>query len=412
MCQGMNNDVLLLIIWRMINTSVVFDHRGRTQKGKEGPLEVRVTVNRKPYYVNTGIRVRKDEWKYGAVVNRVDSAELNDRLSMIVRKVESEINMCLREELPIDVAEIRRKVNDVKEEMDTEPFLDWIDEQREKMPREDGTLKHYATLMKRLREFGRMRKWRDVTTENIVEFDSWLHRLPKVQTKAQILAKAPVEYLSDSGVYNYHKCLKALLYLAKTVKKIKENPYEDLKGRFKKGERESTEYLTDEEIDAIRSLELEVGSHLCMIRDLFVIQLFTGMAYADLMAFDICDYRLVGGKWLHNDERVKTGVAYVAHLLPPVVEVLERYGMQVPHISNQKYNKGLKRVAELAGVRTSLHTHLGRHSFATYMLNHDVKLHNLQRMMGHKDIKMTMKYAKALAKNVHEDFDKIAEGLK
>lgn len=396
----------------MINTSIVFDHRGRTQRGKEGPLEVRVTINRKPYYIGTGVRVRKDEWKYGAVINRSDSAELNERLAVVARKVEAEINACLKDGTPIDVADIRRKANMVQEEMDAEPFLDWVDEQREKMPLKEGTLKHYATLMVKLREFGRMRKWGDLTTENVIEFDAWLHKQPKPQTKAQVLANAPVEYLGDSGVYNYHKCLKKLLIMAKVMRKINENPYEYLKGRFKKGDRESTEYLTDEEINAIRNLELGVGTHLCMIRDLFVVQMFTGMAYADLMAFDINDYRLVDGKWVHNEERVKSGVAYVAHLLPPVVEVLERYGMQLPHISNQKYNKGLKEVAELACVKTSLHSHLARHSFATFMLNNGVELHNLQRMMGHKDIKMTMRYAKALAKGVHSDFDMIAEKLK
>lgn len=395
----------------MINSAIVFDHRGRTQKGKEGPLEVRVTVNRKPYYVNTGVRVRKEEWKYGAVINRPDSVELNERLAVVIRKVEAEINACLREDMPIDVADIRRKVNSVQEEMDAEPFLDWVDEQREKMPLKDGTLKHYATLMVRLREFGRIKKWSDLTPENIVEFDSWLHKLEKPQTQAQRLAKVPVEYLSDGAVYNYHKNLKKLVKLAKTIRKINDNPYDYLLGRFPRGDRESVEYLTDEEMDAIRGLELEKGSHLGMIRDLFVMQLFTGMAYADLMAFDINDYRQVDGKWVHNDERVKSGVAYVGHLLPPVIEVLEKYGMQVPHISNQKYNKGLKEIAELAGVKTKLHSHLGRHSFATFMLNNGVDLHNLQRMMGHKDIKMTMKYAKALAKGVHADFDMIAEKL-
>ena len=39
----------------MITLSIVYDHRGRTQKGEEGPVEGRVTVNRKPYYINTGM---------------------------------------------------------------------------------------------------------------------------------------------------------------------------------------------------------------------------------------------------------------------------------------------------------------------------------------------------------------------
>ena len=47
----------------MITTDIVWDHRKRTKAGSEGPLEVRVTVDRKPYYINTGIKVRKNEFK-------------------------------------------------------------------------------------------------------------------------------------------------------------------------------------------------------------------------------------------------------------------------------------------------------------------------------------------------------------
>ena len=39
----------------MINVSIVWDYRRRTEKGQEGPLEIRITANRKPYYINTGV---------------------------------------------------------------------------------------------------------------------------------------------------------------------------------------------------------------------------------------------------------------------------------------------------------------------------------------------------------------------
>ena len=51
----------------MITLSLVYDHRGRTQKGEEGPVEIRVTVNRKPYYINTGVRVCKNRFVAGTI---------------------------------------------------------------------------------------------------------------------------------------------------------------------------------------------------------------------------------------------------------------------------------------------------------------------------------------------------------
>ena len=67
----------------MITLSLVYDHRGRTQKGEEGPVEVRVTVNRKPYYINTGVRVCKNRFVAGTIKDTNDTNDadiLNNRL--------------------------------------------------------------------------------------------------------------------------------------------------------------------------------------------------------------------------------------------------------------------------------------------------------------------------------------------
>ncbi|MBQ0020218.1 MAG: phage integrase SAM-like domain-containing protein, partial [Bacteroidales bacterium] len=328
----------------MITTAVVFDHRGRTKKNQPGPLEIRVTVNRKPYYINTGVRVLRAEYKHGVVVDRPDSNELNERLNIVGRKVEHEINECIDKGMAVDVAEIRRRVLDVGTGGGSD-FLDWVDERIEiiRPTLADGTMKHYKTLRNKLWEYGKLRRWQDVTVDGILMWDSWLHTLKKPLTKNQEKMGMKPELLGDAGVYNYHKNLKKLLYIAKKVKVIKENPYEDLKGEFKRGDKENVEYLTEDEMYAIINLEVQRGSHLDIVRDMFVMQMFTGMAYADLMKFDINDYKEVDGKWVTNADRVKSGVAFVAHLLPPVVEVLKKYGMQVPRVSNQVYNRSLKK---------------------------------------------------------------------
>ena len=97
----------------MITLSVVYDHRGRTQKGEEGPVELRVTVNRKPYYINTGVRVCKNRFVAGVIKDTRTTADadiLNERLRTITAIVEQEVNKCLDERREIDMSEIRRKV--------------------------------------------------------------------------------------------------------------------------------------------------------------------------------------------------------------------------------------------------------------------------------------------------------------
>ena len=66
----------------------------------------------------------------------------------------------------------------------------------------------------------------------------------------------------------------------------------------------------------------------------------------------------------------------------------------------------------MAGITTRMHSNLARHTFATYMLTNDVKFQNVTRMLGHKNIKQTMRYAKVLAQDVRDDFEMVGAKLK
>lgn len=394
----------------MVTTAIVFDHRGRTAKGKQGPLEVRVTIDRKVYYVNTGIRVLATEWKFGMICNRSDSDELNTRLITIAKAVEGEINRCIEERRPVSVPDIRKRVWATEAWLDDVPtFLDWYEEQLPMLDVTPGTLKHYKTTLSRLHAWNVIRRWEDLTVENLYQFDAWLHGLRKPLSDAEKKAGMKPERLSDSGIFTYHKNMSGMLSRAVRFGLINSNPYDRV--RFRKGVKESVEYLTEEEVAAFRSLRPVPGTAMAVAHDLFIFQLYTGLSYSDAIAFDFSKYKKVDGRWIFQGERVKTGVPYISQLLPPAVEVLERYGWQVPKILNGEYNQCLKALGMAAGITTKMHSHLARHTFATWMLRHGVKVENLARMLGHTKLEQTLRYAKVVAVSVHEDFDRIAELL-
>ena len=385
----------------MITTKLIFDRRGTASRTKEGYIEVRMIHQRKAVYISTGVRVYKNEWAAGRIVNRQDADVLNHRLALIYEKVCAEINRCMENDMPLDVDAIKvMALSSIDGGSERQTFMEWLGKQIDMLSLADGTVKHYKTLQLRLEEFGKIQRWADVTSENIYEFDSWLHKL-KTNDGNKI---------SDAAVYNYHKCFKAMLNKAVAFDKIMRNPYSRLK--FNRGESESIEFLTEEEMEAIETLQVPEGSRLERVRDLFVFQMYTGLAYSDAQAFDFSQYKKVDGKWINSRERIKSGVPYISSLLPPVVKVLEKYGYEVPKIDNADYNILLKIIGTMAGISTKMHTHLARHTFATYMLRQGVKIENLQRMLGHKNIRQTMRYAKVLAESVHDDFEKVAAKMK
>ena len=396
-----------------ITNAIVWDHRGRVKAGGLGQLEIRITIERKSYYFGTGIKCHKSEFVAGKIVNCTGADALNDRLAIIYNKVLACVNTCVRDGQAINIEDIRKQVWQVVEsQSDESTFLAWIEKQIPLLGVTDGTAKHYRPLVSRLTEYGRMMKWQDVTVENIANFDAWLHQVTKPVSDAKRKAGIKPDKLSNSGVYNYHKCLKALLNRALAFDKIETNPYDRLKGKFKRGERENPEYLTEDEMKRFEAVILPKGSELDVVHDLFVFQMYTGLSYSDMQAFDASDYKWDGKTWRHVGERIKTGVAYVSQLLPPAVKVLEEYGWEIPKISNADYNRHLKSLGQMAGIKTRLHSHLARHTFATWMLRNGASIENVSKMLGHTNITQTQRYAKVLAQSVHDDFDKVAEKLK
>lgn len=381
----------------MITSCIVFDHRGRTKRGCEGPLEIRVTSNRKSYYINTGVRVRARQWT-DRIINHPQADTLNEQLAILLRKVGKEVNAAINAGRDVDVASIRKKLYDSSCD---DTVLPWMREEIERLGVVDGTRKHYVSLVKRLEEFDIIHDWKDVSVENIYKLDGWLRKMNGRCGK-----------ITGGAVYNYHKCLRSLLGRAERSELIPFNPYSRLRGVFSKGDRENTEYLTEEEMQLIMKFSPTPGSFMERARDLFIFQMFTGLSYADAQAFDISAYKKVNGKWCIIASRIKTGVPYINQLLPPAVEVLERYEMSVPKMTNQVYNRELKLVGKAAGITFPLHSHLARHTFATFMLRNGAKIENVSKMLGHTNIKQTQRYAKVLAESVHEDFNKIEELLK
>lgn len=399
----------------MISVSIVYDHRGRTQKDEEGPVEIRVTVKRKSYYINSGIRVRKNRFSGGAirdVAGTSDADVMNDRLRIFVQLVEKEVNSCLEERRPIDVAEIRRKIWGVGVQDDDAPTLViWIKEQASTANIAVNTKKRYTTLCNKLLEYGKMVRFEQLTVENIYGFDVWLRQQVVPLTENQKAAGMTETTISNSAVYNYHKCLKAMLNRALTFNKISINPYDRMKGVFKKTNKETIEYLTQDEMRKLMELTPVPGTQVAIARDLFIFQMFTGLSYSDTQIFDLSQYKKVDGRWVNVGTRVKTGVPYISQLLPPAVEILERYNWNVPKINNQRYNQMLKAIGMVIGI-AKLHSHMARHTFATYMLSQGAKIENVSRMLGHTNIEQTQRYAKVLAEDVQSDFDMIARKLK
>ncbi|MBT4338434.1 MAG: integrase catalytic domain-containing protein, partial [Bacteroidetes bacterium] len=71
-----------------------------------------------------------------------------------------------------------------------------------------------------------------------------------------------------------------------------------------------------------------------------------------------------------------------------------------PLFTEPAVNRNLKKIMEIVGINKSISFHCSRHTFATTAISFGMPIVVVQKLMGHKDIKHTMIYAK------------VADGLK
>ena len=396
----------------MIKTAIIYNHRGRFGKDGAAPIEVRVTVGRRAYYINTGVNVRAKEWKFGRIVNRQDCEELNDRVAIMLKRVDGVINEHMKNgtENDIDFEDVRQQVKspDKRRRVDDDnDMATWMYEQIPMLDVKSGTAQHYRISVAAMIESGTMRRWSDLSIENVHRFDAYLHTIKKHQTDADVKVGKAVEYISQATVRNYHKDIKALLGRALKFGLITANPYDRMKGEIKRGDHETVEFLTDAERERIEGLTMTDGSMLATVRDIFIFQCYTGMAYADMMRFSLDKCQKVGRELTYSAPRVKTGVTFYIRVLPKALAIAKRYGGRLPDVADQTCNSNLKTIATATGITKRLTTHVGRHTFATWALRNKIPLEHLQKMLGHRRITQTQRYAKLLPIDVYDEFDKL-----
>ena len=81
-------------------------------------------------------------------------------------------------------------------------------------------------------------------------------------------------------------------------------------------------------------------------------------------------------------------------------------------MSNQKLNDYLRLVQSRACLSKKMTSHVARHTFATWVLAHDVPIENVTRMLGQKDVRTTQVYAKILPKTIQRHAESLNQSIK
>ncbi|MCM4165094.1 MULTISPECIES: site-specific integrase [unclassified Arenibacter] len=387
----------------------------RDKNGKAG-LYLRITVDGRRTSISLNRKIDPSKWD--SRMNKLkgkgyEAEELNRFMATIRHKVNKIQHDLIEEGQPFTVHDVKDKYlgKDAKLKMLIQLF-DEHNQQMEKLVGIEfalGTYKRYHTTRSHVAEYikSEYRKndipVRDVDLKFIKGFEYFL----KV-TKA----------CNHNSALKYVNNFKKIVRIAVGNDWISKDPFYNYKVQFKIVERE---FLSKEELQALIDKEIE-GDRLNVVRDMFVLCCFTGLAYVDIQSLRPDEiYENSDGSLYIKSKRTKTDTGFTIPLLPTAVAIIERYkdhpkvvnkDCVIPVLSNQKSNAYLKEIADRCNIHKNLTTHLARHTFATTVtLTNGVPIETVGKMLGHKNLRTTQHYAKIIDSKVEEDMKVLREKL-
>lgn len=144
------------------------------------------------------------------------------------------------------------------------------------------------------------------------------------------------------------------------------------------------------------------------LRDVAILELLfaTGIRVSELCALKPNDVRLEEGEVIIYGKGAKERLVQIAN--PAVLQVLQEYRsafaaaigcvgkffvnrLRRP-LSDQSVRSIVRKYARLAGLEQHITPHMFRHSFATLLLEEDVDIRYIQRLLGHSSIVTTQIY--------------------
>ena len=367
---------------------VVFDRKKVASDSVTGLIQVEVSYKRKRKFISTGVKVYATQWgRNGSVINRPDMLVLNRRIGETTASIEKYLLGLAEKETPFSFDALNEWLYRSDERSMT--FPEWvencIDERKDIRP---GTKRNHLKIVALLGKMPWIKNFSDLTHTNILRMDAYLHS----------------KGIRQTTIASYHKFMKIYVHRAMACDLLEKDPYLGIKIEI--GKSVWGRFLTADEVATIERTEMPTES-LGKVKDMFLFQCYTGLAYSDLMRFDFSKAKMGKEYYVLTDDRKKTGEGYAIVLLPKAMEILGRHEMKIPQMSCEQYNMRLKVMADMCGIDKPIASHYGRRTCGMLLLNEGFPIEVVAKVLGHSTIRTTQAaYAKLLDMTVESEYIK------
>lgn len=362
------------------------------------PIEISIVINGKRTYIATQRKERPDDFKKSM------SQKKDNKIKSFCENMRIKINDIAEEMMMKNIALTAPHLKDYMANGAVEKEYTLNDLFNDYMAVLDDRLKINDITPLTYRRY----KW---ASEKFMEANSLAG-----DEKASSITLDNIIRLKNSLLIDYHKNT-AFSYLTKIklffryaweCGKIPSFPFSTFTPE--KDKEGKMEYLTADEVAKIANKIISID-RMDRVRDLFLFQCYTGLSYADLTELKPEDIKKSSKGMLYiNKRREKTNIEYFTVLLGNAPAILNKYDgdIQKIMISNQKYNLYLKSLGDICNIGKNLTTKMARTTAAVYLLNNNVPIETVSRILGHSNTTTTRAfYAKIMPDKVLKDIQEM-----
>jgi len=386
-----------------------FLQRNRTNKMGKCPIRCRITFLKTRKEFSTGIFIIPDDWDSGKQKASPPSTEntlLNNKLSLIHQQIDKAFLMLQILPNDFDVDDIYRKYKgeDSKEEITILGAYDLHNDKTKKLIGIDFNQLSWSRYVESRRKVAlfitKIYNRKDIKLKDLdLKFIKDLEYFFKTELK-----------LRQATVYRSIQRVKKIIQFAIAENYLKKDPFHLYKNKKYKT---VIVYLTDEELQRFENYTFS-QVRLQQVKDLFIFCCYTGLTYTEMttLTTNNIEVGFDGNEWIRMI-RKKTNRKISVPVLPKAKKILEKYGNELPKISNQKFNSYLKEISALLSIDKKLTHHIARKTFATtVLLYNSVPMEIVSELLGHSNMSITQAhYGKIVQRKVSDEMKNLQSKL-
>lgn len=344
-------------------------------------IYIQASQNGRSVNIDTSVNIFKDEWndKDGVVINNPNAKSLNKYIRQTIYDLET---------IEFD-ADMKLSLTKLKKSFEnkavTDDFYAFIERTIPTRDIKEGTKRIHCDWLKKIKRYKDECRICDLTEEWVHDFYRW----------------STGRGDSEATVLKNMQTLKCYWNIAKKIygNKVADDIFDWYHPKTSYAFK--SKGLDDDDVRLIENYISRPDAKYKECMEQFLFMCYTGCRFSDFNSLTPSNFKYDNGKLWLSYVSVKTETP--VHI--PLFALFDGRAEQLYHRHiqdfetffrtrcNGHYNQIIQRICREIGITKKITAHVARHTCACRLINRDVPVTTIQKVIGHRQLRITMQYA-------------------